>query len=388
MLSLRAQRYLQQLERRPHVEDLGAVKAALERAGAPATEELLSFHERYAGYVKRGPDEFIWGLIHEKPAWGTQMEVDADREKDRWYVSCADAHPSYALMLDQHGAHYTTAGVPRATSFEIYTEQGALISEFYERQEARGPLKYRTLELFNDRKELHEVLLPRLEGRQVAEGSDEHGAIYVTEELLLEHYVHFDFYAVHVAAGAQPAELHGFRWDRDAKITLEDLRRDLASRYSSRRYQAVLDLREIKDPAAAELFRMVIRDENVQTRQYAINGLKELGSREDLPALLSFLNEKEPMGVVNFAIQAVATIGGNEAQAALLGILGYPDKYVRRNAVEALQTVGDLSAIPALQRLLSDAEVPMAGPRGDKLTIGASVQAAIAAIRQRHAHEG
>lgn len=384
MLTPRAQRYLATLERLPHVEDLGAVRAALEAAGAPATEALLGFHERYAGYVKSGPDTFIWGLLHKSPRWGSPMELDADRENDLWYVTCADAHPSYALTLDQHGTHYTTAGVPRASSFDVYMEQGALISEFHARHDSKGEQKYRRLEMFNDREELHEVLLARLEGRQVAEGSDEHGTIYVTDELLLEHYAHFDFYAVHVAAGAQPAELDGFRWDRDAKLGLEDLRRDLASRYSSRRYQAVLELRDVKDPAAAELFRMVIRDENPQTRQYAIHGLRELRSREDLPALLSFLDEKEPMGVVNFTIQAVTAIGGNEAQPGLIKILRYPDKYVRRNAVEALQAVGDLGAVPALEGLLGDEEVPMAGPRGDKLTIRASAQAAIATIRARH----
>lgn len=383
MLSPRAQRYLEQLERRPHVEDLAEVRAALEEAGVPATDALLDFHERYAGYVQGGPDVFVWGLVHAAPQWVAAMAVEEIEENGLHYVTCADGHPSYALALDQHGVHYTTACVPRATRFDVMTEQKALVHERVSAASQRGPVAYRRLELCNDRAELREGLLPRLAGAEIAEACDRYGNVYATDELVLEHYVEFDFYAVHVFDGARPAVLRALRWDRDEPRTFEQLRADLLSKYAGRRYQAIYDLRETTDPAAGELFRLVLHDENEQTRRYAIHGLGRVRCREALPELLALIDERTDHGIVNFAINAVLAIDGGAAQDALIRGTRHADRYVRRNAVIALASVGDLEAIPALEALLGDAAVPMAGLRGDKLQISDSAQAAIDEIRKR-----
>ena len=48
-LSDRARRFMQTWDRRPYIEDLELVRAALEEAGVPVTEPVLDFHRTFAG---------------------------------------------------------------------------------------------------------------------------------------------------------------------------------------------------------------------------------------------------------------------------------------------------------------------------------------------------
>ncbi|MFY0540408.1 hypothetical protein [Nannocystis pusilla] len=97
----------------------------------------MTFHERYAGYLERlGQDWAIWGLVHKNPTWLSPMQPDIDREsnEDTWYITCADAHPSYEYRLDNRGEVVGT----RAESFDIEVERSALGWDFRQRGETRA----------------------------------------------------------------------------------------------------------------------------------------------------------------------------------------------------------------------------------------------------------
>ena len=381
MLSERAQRYLDRLERRPHVTDLGAVRGALATAGVPATDPLLEFHDRFAGYVKPRPDEFVWGLVHEAPKWLAPMAIDVIVDTGRQYVICADGHPSYDLRLDDRGVHYTTCVVPQATSFARKVEQDALVGEFLD---AHPDAISRQLEVSNDRRELADVLVPRLAAAVVDEVSDIYGRIYATPELVLVHYIEFSYFMVFVARGTNPAELRDFRWNPDHRRSLAEIETDLGSPYDSRRYQAVLELRNTTDPASARLFRIALRDSNDRTQMYAIEGLRKLDCREAIPELIAVLDPASPTkGPITFAIAALEEMADPAALHPIARMTEHANKFVRRTAVLALARIGNLSVIPALERLSGDHDVPMAGPTGDKLSIAALAADAIAKIRSR-----
>jgi HEAT repeats len=379
MRSQRATRYLERLERRPHIDDLGVVRRALEEAGVTATDALLAFHDEFAGYVKPAPDEFVYGLVHAAPRWIGALAVETFTDDDMPYVICADGHPSYELCLDLQGVHYTTCRVPRATSFGMMIEQDAFVTAACDGHAVMGA----SLGLNNDRRELSEVLLPRLAAHLVAEVSDEHGRIYATDELVLEHLVHFDSYQVWVLDGKRPVELRDLRWDRNTRRSWAELRDDLLSPYDGRRYQAIYDLRESTDPEAGPLFHLAMADTNERTQMAALDGLRRLRWRDALGDVLALIDRTGEMGVVNFAIGAATEIGGRAAQAAIVRATRHPDQYVRRNAVLALAEVGDAQVVPALEALLEDAAIPMAGPAGDQRRIADEARNAIAAIRAR-----
>jgi hypothetical protein len=341
------------MERRPHLADLAIVRQALAAAGVPASDALLEFHERYAGLVSPGLDEFVWGLVHENPRWLEPLTVEADNDDGSVRVICADAHPSYYLQLDVDGVHYTTCGVPRALRFETLLEQHACVVDW---ARTAGQVSAYRLELRNDPRELAEVLIPRLADCIVSVASDACGAIYATNELLLEHYVHFDFFQLHVRAGTHPDSVRDFRLERG----------------------------DLEDPLTVPLLRRALVDApDEHGRMAAIDSLRRLGAVEALPDLLARISRDEDYGTCNFAMSAVLKLGGHAGQAAFIRALEHQEKFVRRSAVLALRDVGDAAAIPALEALLDDPAVPEAGPAGDQRKIADEARDAITAIRNR-----
>src|SRR5262249_36054319 len=134
VLSDRAQRYLQTLERRPHVTDMKLVRAAIKAAGLPVTQAVLDFHRTFAGYVvdvwgEEGP----LGIIHPKveacESWCESMEVGGYLEDDEPMLACADIHMSWEMMIGLDGTFYCNG--PESSSYFLWTEQNAYLWEFW-----------------------------------------------------------------------------------------------------------------------------------------------------------------------------------------------------------------------------------------------------------------
>lgn len=150
-LTPRARQFLSSLERRPAVptEEVEAIIAA---KGFPCFAPWLAFHERYAGYLLRGNDGFLLGLVHRQAYWLAPNTPDIDGEGDgkTWYITCADGHPSYTYRLENTGEFL---GWP-AESFDTHVERSALWWEFRQRgpvrvwplDELRGPVGRDTFE--------------------------------------------------------------------------------------------------------------------------------------------------------------------------------------------------------------------------------------------------
>ena len=98
VLSERAKRFVQTWERRPHVEDLGLVRAAIEEAGLPVTEPVLDFHRTFAGYLTDvWGDEGPLGIIHREvgpQSWFRPMKVGGYLTAETPSLACADIHMS------------------------------------------------------------------------------------------------------------------------------------------------------------------------------------------------------------------------------------------------------------------------------------------------------
>ncbi len=179
MLSVRARKYLETLERRPAVATT-AVEAAIRAQGYPCFEPWLEFHERYAGYVEWfGRDGAIWGVIHEKPQWLLPLRADIEKEthEDTWYVTCADAHPSYNYRLDSAGEFIGVA----AQSFDIHVERIALGWEFNQRTGGRD----RPLTAGDLRGPEFSDLAERISASLVPEASDRYFRYYMSDTQLL-----------------------------------------------------------------------------------------------------------------------------------------------------------------------------------------------------------
>lgn len=70
LLSDRAMRYLEGWRRVPQVATIREVRDALARAGVPAVQPFLDFHETFAGYVFDCVLEAgVLGLAYPEPSW-------------------------------------------------------------------------------------------------------------------------------------------------------------------------------------------------------------------------------------------------------------------------------------------------------------------------------
>ena len=136
MLSNRAKSFLATLERRPAIPTKD-VELIICDQGLPCFPVWLDFHERYAGFLEVfGRDWAIWGLVHNNPEWLRSRKAEVDREphEEVWYITCADAHPSYSYRLDNKGEFL---GDP-AESFDIHVERIALGWDFHQRGQSRA----------------------------------------------------------------------------------------------------------------------------------------------------------------------------------------------------------------------------------------------------------
>lgn len=178
MLSSRAKRLLERLERRPAIETAD-VESIIRAQGYPCLPIWLEFHDRYAGYVEVfGRDCAVWGLVHENPEWLLPRKAEIDREpnEETWYITCADAHPSYSYRLDNRGEFL---GDP-AVSFDVHVERVATFAEFQERVPCRA---LAVSELRSQA--VRDVLLNELYQEPVTEASDQFFRYYMNDAYLL-----------------------------------------------------------------------------------------------------------------------------------------------------------------------------------------------------------
>jgi hypothetical protein len=172
MLSNRATEFLRTLERRPAISTKEVETIILDQ-GLPCFAPWLDFHERYAGYCERfGRDGAIWGLVQENPQWLPTRKAEIDREshEETWYITCADAHPSYMYRLDNRGEFL---GTP-AESFDIHVERIAVGWDFDRRTSGQNRV-LTAAELGA------QGLLERVKPFRIAEASDRYFRYYMTE---------------------------------------------------------------------------------------------------------------------------------------------------------------------------------------------------------------
>jgi hypothetical protein len=204
-LSRRARRFLQTWERRPYVEDLGLVRAAIEEASLPVTQPVLDFHRTFAGYITdvcgdKGP----LGIIHREVSphsWFQPMKVGGYLTAHPPSLACADIHISWEMMIDLDGTFHCNG--PESSNYFLWTEQCAFLWEFAQTH------RVRRVNLAAESDELASILLPRLADRRIDALSDEYGQLYATAELVVSVGQQGQRYHVLVVEGKRPAELSG-----------------------------------------------------------------------------------------------------------------------------------------------------------------------------------
>ena len=191
MFTARATEYIESLPLRSHIVDDALVGRALEDAGVPVTQRLLDYHNALAGRViVDGYDEHMLGLIHPEPRFQDRLAVEAFHvgpepimgfeEPGNWYVSRADAHPDYEMLIDPDGKLYSNPDNLEPSSFELHFEQYALISAFVDQQ----PTSFVPLNFFNGNDYLVETLLPRLAKYRSDALSDECTDFYTSQDFI------------------------------------------------------------------------------------------------------------------------------------------------------------------------------------------------------------
>lgn len=379
-LSPRAQRHLARRERGPYVEDLGLVRASLERAELAPTDAVLDFHRTFAGYPTS-----VWGevgplgIIHrevQSQSWYEPMEVGGYLESG--YLACADVHLSWEMMIQMDGTFHCNG--PEASSYFLWTETEAFITEFIETRSARRM----SLEAASD--ELNDLLVPKLVEGRVEELSDQYQQLYATDRwaVLVGHGG--NRHDIWVVGDQVPPELKAFVGGGKPK-QFSELRQDLDSSYASRRYKAICQIYQTTDPAAGPLFLAVANDPEEHIRQYAIQGLARLRVAEAIPALARTVREEARENLVSSAILALARIGGPDTFPALIDATRSPVAHQRRDAAIALGQVGDSRVLPALEALREDNERAgkwtMLHPSNSSDPVSQHAKAAIKAIKGR-----
>lgn len=181
-LSERAQRFVRTWERRPYVDDLGLVRAAIEEAGLPITEPVLDFHRTFAGYMtdvwgEQGPLGIVHPEVVAAASWFKPMKVGGYLTARQPMLACADIHVSWEMMIALDGTFHCNG--PESSSYFLWTEQSAFLWEFSMTR------PWRRLLLDDDPREIISVLGPRLAGCRIDALSDEYGQVYGTERFVV-----------------------------------------------------------------------------------------------------------------------------------------------------------------------------------------------------------
>lgn len=110
-------------------------------------------------------------------------------------------------------------------------------------------------------------------------------------------------------------------------------------------------------------------------RYYAVHLLGELGNRRAVDVLVPLLADAE----VNYKVAwALGKIGDPRSIRPLISALDDSDALVRVGAIQALAELRAAEALPKLQELLNDNELPSAG---DRVPVAHTARAAIARLQ-------
>lgn len=207
-LSERARRYLDTWERRPCVDDLGLVRAAIEEVGLPVTEPVLDFHRTFAGYMvdvwgEYGPLGIIHPEVVSVQSWFEPKRVGGYVTADPPSLACADIHASYEMMIELDGTFHCNG--PEASSYFLWFERSALQHEFFSTRRAR------VLRTKGSPQWLKDVFITRLSGLRVDALSDAYCETYVGDRFVVCVGQQGQQYHVLVAEGELPAELADFQ---------------------------------------------------------------------------------------------------------------------------------------------------------------------------------
>jgi hypothetical protein len=182
MLSERALKYLDTLERVPAVRDEKPIREIFDKTGVPAFEKIIEFQMRFGGIVEfYGLNKFIWGVLHEIPeeySFLKPNELDFFVEGEEYFFTCANCHCSDSWSLDTKGVLYW-CGHKKALSFEKKIERDAAVTEIFSGR------NYKNVEFELPVEQLVETLIPKIESGLIAEASDEDQKIYYRDNFYL-----------------------------------------------------------------------------------------------------------------------------------------------------------------------------------------------------------
>ncbi len=129
------------------------------------------------------------------------------------------------------------------------------------------------------------------------------------------------------------------------------------------RANAAASLANIQKDAAPALpaLRKALGDEDPKVRMWSVRGLSWIGGAATVRTLLDHTNDDDP-GVRASVYGAIAGATGDDVDGALAALIrGIDDKdaTARTAAINGLWTLGDVRALPALVKVLDEAEDPL-----------------------------
>ena len=189
--------------------------------------------------------------------------------------------------------------------------------------------------------------------------------------------------------GFQSLLLRGTEWAATGEVTLRGagdargfdadsaIRRVAAYRFGDDR-EALLALEQLVQAAAADdatrsalaakLTGALTAEASTEGKRAFLDGLSLLGTAAEVPALAKALTDSE---LLYHACQALARIPAPEAEAALITALGTTAGLARATVLQALASRRAASAVPAIARLVTDADPDVAAAALDALgTLG------------------
>lgn len=146
-----------------------------------------------------------------------------------------------------------------------------------------------------------------------------------------------------------------------ARQFLLDQARQFAREGRSPPYPLIIALGSAQIQEAKPLLLQWLRSSNPRIQEGAVLAIASLRAREAVPTLSSLLNSSD-IGVAAAAANALGILGDPQAVPALCQVLAQAKDTKRQqvilNALSALQVIGSRQALPAVQGLLKNPQLP------------------------------